>query len=274
MPGGASSDAADPVAARIRDIAEARSAEPGPLLEILHDVQHEFGHLPSPTVPVVADVLNLSSAEVHGVMSFYADFRTAPPADVTVAICRGEACQAVGAEALVAARDRDRSAVGVGEQTPDGSGRAAADLLLRQLCARPHGIGRRAAARPRWTPPRSTRWSTRSAPPGADPVTVTVYVPRDSSARAVGADEVAVALTAEAARRGDDIRIVRNGSRGMLWLEPFVEVDVDGTRVGYGPVQASDVSELLDAGLLRGADHRAAATVRSTSSSGWPARTA
>ena len=86
-------------------------------------------------------------------------------------------------------------------------------------------------------------------------MTVTVYVPRDSSARAVGADEVAVALTAEAARRGDDIRIVRNGSRGMLWLEPFVEVDVDGTRVGYGPVQADDVTELLDAGLLSGGDH-------------------
>ncbi len=86
-------------------------------------------------------------------------------------------------------------------------------------------------------------------------MTVTVYVPRDSSARAVGADEVAVALTAEGTRRGDDIRIIRNGSRGMLWLEPFVEVDVDGTRVGYGPVQPGDVAELLDAGLLTGADH-------------------
>jgi formate dehydrogenase iron-sulfur subunit len=86
-------------------------------------------------------------------------------------------------------------------------------------------------------------------------MTTTVYVPLDSSARAVGADEVAVALTAEAARRGDDIRIVRNGSRGMLWLEPFIEVEVDGTRVGYGPVRASDVTGLLDAGLLTGADH-------------------
>ena len=86
-------------------------------------------------------------------------------------------------------------------------------------------------------------------------MTTTVYVPRDSSARAVGADEVAVALTAEAARRGDDIHIVRNGSRGMLWLEPFVEVDIDGTRVGYGPVQASDVADLLESGLLCGADH-------------------
>jgi formate dehydrogenase iron-sulfur subunit len=87
-------------------------------------------------------------------------------------------------------------------------------------------------------------------------VTTTVYVPRDSSARAVGADEVAVALTAEAARRGDDVRIVRNGSRGMLWLEPFIEVDVNGTRIGYGPVQASDVAELLDAGALSGSEHR------------------
>ncbi|MDH5279379.1 MAG: formate dehydrogenase, partial [Actinomycetota bacterium] len=83
----------------------------------------------------------------------------------------------------------------------------------------------------------------------------TVYVPRDSAARSVGADEVAVALTAEAARRGDDLRLVRNGSRGMLWLEPMVEVDVDGTRVAYGPVGAEDVAGLLDAGLLSGGDH-------------------
>ncbi len=86
-------------------------------------------------------------------------------------------------------------------------------------------------------------------------MTITVYVPRDSSARAVGADEVAVAITAEAARRGDDIRIVRNGSRGMLWLEPFVEVDVNGSRIGYGPVQTADVADLLDAGMLSGGDH-------------------
>jgi len=86
-------------------------------------------------------------------------------------------------------------------------------------------------------------------------MTVTVFIPRDSSSRAVGADEVAVALTAEATRRGDDIKIVRNGSRGLLWLEPLVEVDVDGARIGYGPVQAGHVSELLDAGLLNGGDH-------------------
>jgi formate dehydrogenase subunit gamma len=120
IPGGASADAADPVDARLRALAGARDGEPGPLLEILHDIQHEFGYLPPNTTAVVAEGLNLSRAEVHGVISFYSDFHTAPPADVTVAICRGEACQAMGAEALV---EHAKAQVGVevGGQTQDGS---------------------------------------------------------------------------------------------------------------------------------------------------------
>jgi formate dehydrogenase subunit gamma len=119
MPGGAPLDAADPVAARISALAKARKAEPGPLIEILHDVQHEFGYLPEPTVPAVAEVLNLSRAEVHGVISFYTDFRTAPPAEIAVALCRGEACQAMGAERLVA-HAAETLGVHVGGQTSDG----------------------------------------------------------------------------------------------------------------------------------------------------------
>ncbi|MGW1720370.1 formate dehydrogenase beta subunit [Streptomyces sp. NPDC002156] len=85
--------------------------------------------------------------------------------------------------------------------------------------------------------------------------TATVYVPRDSAARSVGADEVAAALQ-RAATRGDfAIDVVRNGSRGMLWLEPMVEVVTPQGRVGYGPVAAEDVDALLAAGLLDGADH-------------------
>lgn len=118
--GGASLDAADPVSARVRAVAEARSAEPGPLLEILHDIQHEFGFLPPSTVAVLADVINLSRAEVHGVISFYSDFRTSPPAATTVAICRGEACQAVGAEALVE-HAKTKLGIDVGEQSADGA---------------------------------------------------------------------------------------------------------------------------------------------------------
>jgi formate dehydrogenase iron-sulfur subunit len=84
----------------------------------------------------------------------------------------------------------------------------------------------------------------------------TVYVPRDSAAKSVGADEVAD-LIATAARTADgDVRVVRNGSRGMLWLEPVVEVTTDAGRVAYGPVNPSDVRGLLDAGLFDAAEHR------------------
>ncbi|MFG2304657.1 formate dehydrogenase beta subunit [Actinacidiphila glaucinigra] len=84
---------------------------------------------------------------------------------------------------------------------------------------------------------------------------VTVYVPRDSAARSVGADEVADALVRAAAQREAPVEVVRNGSRGMLWLEPLVEVVTPAGRVGYGPVAPSDVEGLLAAGMLEGADH-------------------
>ena len=83
----------------------------------------------------------------------------------------------------------------------------------------------------------------------------TVYVPVDSSARSVGADEVADALAREARERGLDMTLVRNGSRGLLWLEPLVEVATDRGRVAYGPVAAADVPGLFDAGFLDGAEH-------------------
>ena len=78
---------------------------------------------------------------------------------------------------------------------------------------------------------------------------VDIYVPRDAAALSVGADEVAEALAAEATKRGANVRIIRNGSRGMLWLEPMIEVVTAKGRVAYGPVQASDVGPLFDAWL-------------------------
>ncbi len=83
----------------------------------------------------------------------------------------------------------------------------------------------------------------------------TVYVPKDSSARSVGADEVAAAIEREAFNRGAALEIVRNGSRGMMWLEPLVEVSTKEGRVAYGPVTPGDVAGLFDAGLLEGATH-------------------
>ncbi|MGE0673614.1 MAG: formate dehydrogenase beta subunit [Methylibium sp.] len=84
---------------------------------------------------------------------------------------------------------------------------------------------------------------------------ITVHVPRDSAALAVGADAVAATLQAECARRGLALNLVRNGSRGLFWLEPLVEVSTSAGRVAYGPVTPEDVPGLLDAGLLQGAPH-------------------
>jgi len=84
---------------------------------------------------------------------------------------------------------------------------------------------------------------------------VTVFVPRDSAALAVGADEVAAALSAGCEALGRPIELVRNGSRGLFWLEPMVEVATSAGRVAYGPVQAQDVPGLLQAGLLDGTPH-------------------
>jgi len=82
-----------------------------------------------------------------------------------------------------------------------------------------------------------------------------IYVPRDSGAVAVGADEVAAAIASEAQRRGLDVTIVRNGSRGAYWLEPMIEVATANGRVAYGPVSASDVPNLFDFNFTVGAWH-------------------
>ncbi|MFO1322324.1 MAG: NADH-quinone oxidoreductase subunit NuoF [Burkholderiales bacterium] len=86
-------------------------------------------------------------------------------------------------------------------------------------------------------------------------MTVRVYVPRDASARSVGADAIAGAIAAEAAARGQSIEIVRNGSRGLTWLEPLVEVETPAGRIGYGPVTRKDVPALFAAGFLQAGDH-------------------
>lgn len=85
---------------------------------------------------------------------------------------------------------------------------------------------------------------------------VRIFVPVDAAAQSVGANEVAVAIAREAAQRGIDIELVRNGSRGMLWLEPLVEVDTNAGRIAYGPVVAEEVASLFDAGFVAGGEHR------------------
>lgn len=96
------------------------AAEPGGLLPLLHAIQDALGWLPPEALPRVADAMNLSRAEVHGVVSFYHDFRTTPPGRHVVRICRAEACQAMGAEALVAHACR-RLGTGFSTTRPDGA---------------------------------------------------------------------------------------------------------------------------------------------------------
>ena len=86
---------------------------------LLHEVQAELGHIPPGAIPLIADELNLSRAEVHGVVTFYHYFRHSPPGRHVVRVCRAESCQAMGAEALASHAER-RLGVRFDQTTPDG----------------------------------------------------------------------------------------------------------------------------------------------------------
>ena len=88
-------------------------------------------------------------------------------------------------------------------------------------------------------------------------MTTRIFIPIDSSALAMGAEAVAQAIASEACARGLDVKIIRNGSRGMVWLEPLVEVETPEGRIGYGRVSARDVAALFEAGFLQGGEHTA-----------------
>ncbi len=86
-------------------------------------------------------------------------------------------------------------------------------------------------------------------------MSITVYVPCDSGAISLGADRIAATIAQQAQQRGLEITLVRNGSRGMYWLEPMVEVATEQGRVAFGPVQAGDVAGLFDADFISGGSH-------------------
>jgi formate dehydrogenase subunit gamma len=102
-----------------RVLAEMRG-RPGPLIEVLHGIQAGLGFIPAGAVSVIAEALNLSRAEVHGVVTFYHHFRSAPQGRHSVEICRAESCQAMGAEGLVE-HARRRLGVSLDETTADGA---------------------------------------------------------------------------------------------------------------------------------------------------------
>jgi formate dehydrogenase subunit gamma len=108
------------VTEELSDILDEYMRVPGPLLLVLHAVQRRLGFVPDEAIPYIAERLNLSRAEVHGVVSFYHHFRRTAPGRHVVQICRAESCQAMGAEQL-AQWAQQRLGVRFHETTPDGA---------------------------------------------------------------------------------------------------------------------------------------------------------
>jgi formate dehydrogenase subunit gamma len=118
---------------RAADVAAARAHELGALIPILQDMQSVFGHVPDAAAPIVAHALNLSRAEVHGVLTFYGDFRRSPPGRHVLKICRAEACQARGAREAIR-RIETELQTRLGDTSEDGSVTLEAAYCLG-LCA-------------------------------------------------------------------------------------------------------------------------------------------
>jgi formate dehydrogenase subunit gamma len=120
---------ADRALSRIRELKHLD----GPLLPMLHALQDEFGYIDEAAVPLIADMLNISKAEVQGVISFYHDFRHQPPGRHVLRLCRAEACQSMGCGKTISHVEQ-RLGVKLGETTPDGTF-TLRDVFCLGLCA-------------------------------------------------------------------------------------------------------------------------------------------
>ena len=135
------------VGAAVARALERHGSKPGALLPVLHDVQHELGFIPAESVAAIARGLNLSRAEVHGVVTYYHHFRTHAPARHVVQLCQAEACQSMGAERL-AAHAQARLGCAMNSATPDGRFELEAVYCLGQCACSPSMmIGERVYAR-------------------------------------------------------------------------------------------------------------------------------
>jgi formate dehydrogenase subunit gamma len=121
------------IAAQVGEILKLHEGREGALLPILHDVQAEFGHVPQAALPQIARALNISKAEVHGVVSFYHDFREHPAGAHVVKLCRAEACQAMGADRVAA---HAQAALGVDWHGTTADGKVTLEpVFCLGLCA-------------------------------------------------------------------------------------------------------------------------------------------
>jgi formate dehydrogenase iron-sulfur subunit len=246
--------------ARALELIEAHASLEGALLPILHAINDAFGHVPDAAVPLIAKALNFSRAEVHGVLSFYHDFRRAPAGRNVIKLCRAEACQARGGRELEAHACR-KLGVEMGGTTGNGAYTLEPVYCLGN-CATGPSLLANDQLHSLVDAEHFDALLGDLAAPAAAPIPVaksvrgvTVCVPRDATARSFGADLVADAIALEAQQRGLDVAIKRTGSRGAFFLEPLVEVDLPGGRVGYAGIREEDVPSLFDAGFLKGGSH-------------------
>eukprot|EP01037_Dinobryon_pediforme_P013418 gene13418-13532_t len=195
--------------------------EPGAMLPILHALQEAFGFVDARAVPMIAESLNVSKAEVHGVITFYHDFRHAPAGRHILKICRAEACQSMGVETLVAHVER---ALGLkmGETSDD------MQLTIENV----YCLGNCALS------PAALFDGELIGRIDADQLDQLMSVARTG------------AIQTEADARKIDVQIIRTGSRGLLWLEPLVEAETASGRIGFGPVKPADVKGLFDIGFV------------------------
>jgi formate dehydrogenase iron-sulfur subunit len=215
------------------------------LLPFLQQVQRSCGYVSPAAIRFTAQAFNLSRAEVYGVVTFYGDLREEPVGDVVVQFCMAESCQAVGArdladsvraDAAVHAR-RDRihveeaycfgncalgPAVRVGDTVYGrADARKIAELVSEALGEMPTS--------------RAFLGVVREHPRAV------VHVPNDTSARSIGADDLARAII----DRYPDVTVVRNGSRGAYFLEPLLEVEEGSERLGFANVSVDDLEALF-----------------------------
>jgi formate dehydrogenase iron-sulfur subunit len=234
---------------------------PGGLMPALHALQHVAGYIDRTRIPELAEIFNVSEAEVHGVISFYKDFRTTPPKGPIVQVCRAEACQARGAVGVFAAARALAATAAVEVEEVFCLGNCSLGPSVA-VGGRLHGrvdataieaiIGNAIEHHGQPAEIASHTESMHIEPMHTESVAeaTVVYVPGDAAARSAGSDDVALALADV-----PGVRVVRNGSRGMLWLEPMIEVPTPEGRVAYGPIGATDVPGLIEAGLLVGGEH-------------------
>ncbi len=246
--------------ARALELIEARAHLDGALLPILHAINDTFGHVPDAAVKLIAKALNLSRAEVHGVLTFYHDFRRVPAGANVIKLCRAEACQARGARELEA-HACGKLGVGMGETSADGAYTLEPVYCLGN-CATGPSLLANGALHSLVDAEHFDALLSDLRAPGTPSVTAAstqgpiVCIPQEATARSFGADLVAEAIAREAQLRGLDVAIKRTGSRGAFFLEPLVEVDLPGGRVGYAGIREEDVPGLFDAGFLKGGGHQ------------------